>query len=337
MTGILEQIDNVMKLAVADADENGDAHTRVETPLETISRFNLQKGFLSAIATRDRTPTTAADISHETGIDTLFIAAIGYCNELDHNTYGANEITHLKTQPASIAAEKHHSLMIRVTHTTLFNFTFGATSIFDYLPHNPEQKHSFDKYMSSRRTPDAPQWFDIFPAADKLPNQGIPQGNTNDELARFKQQYPDIAGRLIVQDLPLTLRLIDKLPGGVEIMEHDFFIEQPVKGARAYFLCDVLHNWSDAKAQRILSRLVDAMNPTYSMLLIDNYVLPDKGTDIRAAEMNILMWMHTSGIERTVSQWTSLLRSAGLGILRIWTAGRAAESVIEARIYGSTP
>jgi hypothetical protein len=43
------------------------------------------------------------------------------------------------------------------------------------------------------------------------------------------------------------------------------------------------------------------MDPEYSTLLIDDYVLPNTGAELRAAEMDILMWLHTSGLERTVS------------------------------------
>ena len=101
--------------------------------------------------------------------------------------------------------------------------------------------------------------------------------------------------------------------------------------ARAYFLRDVLHNWSDAKSAKILSRVVEAMDPEYSTLLIDDYVLPDTDAELRAAEMDILMWLHTSGLERTVSQWTSLCQSVGLEIVNIWSADRGEESVIEAK------
>ena len=103
-------------------------------------------------------------------------------------------------------------------------------------------------------------------------------------------------------------------------------------GARAYLLRDVLHNWSDAKSAKILSRVVEAMDPEYSTLLIDDYVLPDTDAELRAAEMDILMWLHTSGLERTVSQWKSLFDSVGLELVRIWTADRGNESVIEAKV-----
>lgn len=108
--------------------------------------------------------------------------------------------------------------------------------------------------------------------------------------------------------------------------------DQDFIGARAYFFRDVLHNWSDAKSAKILSRVVEAMDPEYSTLLIDDYVLPDIDAELRAAEMDILMWLHTSGLERTVSQWKSLFESVGLELVNIWDADKGKESVIEAKI-----
>ena len=86
---------------------------------------------------------------------------------------------------------------------------------------------------------------------------------------------------------------------------------------------------------QILSRIVEAMDPEYSTLLIDDYVLPDVDADLRAAEMDILMWLHTAGLERTVSQWHALLNTVGLELCRIWSLETANESVLEVRVRPS--
>lgn len=50
------------------------------------------------------------------------------------------------------------------------------------------------------------------------------------EMARFRQRHPEIAGRIVLQDLPLTLNRIDRVPEGIALMEYDFFTPQPVQG-----------------------------------------------------------------------------------------------------------
>ena len=123
--------------------------------------------------------------------------------------------------------------------TTLFQYAHGTDVIFGLLEKNPEQKQAFDDYMASRRGANLPQWFEIYPAAEKFANAIQDPtaslmvdvgGGPGQELIRFKEKYPDIPGRLVLQDLPLTLRRIDKLPEGIESMEYDFFTPQPVKG-----------------------------------------------------------------------------------------------------------
>lgn len=93
--------------------------------------------------------------------------------------------------------------------------------------------------MRSRRLVDAPQWFDIYPAATNLANASKHAdavllvdigGGPGQELERFKKSNPDIPGRCILQDLPITLRLIDKVPEGIEAIGYDFFTPQPLKG-----------------------------------------------------------------------------------------------------------
>ncbi|KAB8274790.1 S-adenosyl-L-methionine-dependent methyltransferase [Aspergillus minisclerotigenes] len=353
----------------------------VETPVETTSRFNFQimqnisirvaveKQFLHIIAAQNGAPITASEIADKTGEDLLLIVrvmrvltAIGLCDEVGNESYAANDKTRFKILPGSIAAEKHHfdldfgmggrlveymrgpgihQFVDEPGATTLFKYAHGTDVIFGLLEKNPEQKQAFDDYMASRRVTNLPQWFEIYPAAEKFadarqdPSATLMVdvgGGPGQELIRFKERHSDIPGRLVLQDLPLTLQRIEKLPEGIESMEYDFFTPQPVKGARAYFLRDVLHNWSDAKSAQILSRIVEAMDPEYSTLLIDDYVLPDIGAELRAAEMDILMWLHTAGLERTVSQWKSLFRMAGLELVEIWHSARGNESVLETRV-----
>lgn len=251
---------------------------------------------------------------------------------------------------------------------TLFKYAHGTDVIFGLLEKNAEQKQAFDEYMAARRVDDMPQWFDIYPAAEKVMDaRKEPEatlmvdvgGGPGQEIARFKEKYPELPGKFILQDLPLTLNRVEKLPNGVEAMEYDFFTPQPVKGidadcpfpilshqnvelgnftkklyigSRIYFLRDILHNWSDAKSAQILSRIVEAMDPEYSTLLIDDYVLPDTGSELRAAEMDILMWLHTAGLERTVSQWKGLFGQVGLELVQIWSSPRGNESVLETRV-----
>ena len=85
--------------------------------------------------------------------------------------------------------------------------------------------------------------------------------------------------RFVVQDLVGTIKDGQKvLPGElkerVSFAEHDFFTEQPIKGAAVYFFRWILHDWSDENALRILQNLIPAMRNGcriifYEVLLAD--------------------------------------------------------------------
>ncbi|KAF7718265.1 Uncharacterized protein PECH_002080 [Penicillium ucsense] len=332
-------------------------------------RVAIENGYLDMIAAKSGQAVSATEIAEQTNSDLLLVirimrvlTAIGLCDEAGSQLYAANHRTHFKILPGSIAAEKHHfdldfamggklveymrgpgiqQFADEPDAMTLFKYAHGTDVIFGLLERNPEQKQAFDDYMAARRTDNLPQWFDIYPAFENVKKaRSDPDsvlmvdvgGGPGQEISRFKEKYPSLPGRFILQDLPLTLERVGKLPEGVEAMEYDFFTPQPVKGSRLYFLRDVLHNWSDAKSAQILTRIVEAMDPEYSTLLIDDYVLPDTGAELRAAEMDILMWLHTAGLERTVSQWQRLFSEVGLELVQIWSTPRGNESVLETRI-----
>ena len=54
-------------------------------------------------------------------------------------------------------------------------------------------------------------------------------GGIGHQCKQFKEKYPHLAGKVILQDLPHSIEQALPTPG-VENMEHDFFQPQPIKG-----------------------------------------------------------------------------------------------------------
>lgn len=224
-------------------------------------------------------------------------------------------------------------------------YTFGMP-IWELFQHDQEQKEAFDDYMAARRDPTTPQWFEVYPAADEISSSSLKTGDDatllvdvgggfGHEISKFKQNFPNLPGKLILQDLPNTfenMKAQQATPEDIELLSYDFFTEQPVKGARIYYLRNILHDWPDKECAAILSNMAKAMDTEYSRIIIDDYVLPDTGADRRSAGMDILMMLFVSGMERTQRQWEVLLHSVNLEIVQVWSAKTGSESVIEARI-----
>jgi hypothetical protein len=118
-------------------------------------------------------------------------------------------------------------------------------------------------------------------------------------------------------------------------MPHDFLAEQPIKGARAYFMHSILHDWPDDVCVQILRRLADAMKPGYSKLLIFECVIPRTGAYWEATAGDLLMMYQLSALERTEDNWRQLLEKSGLPlkITKFWASGQSAvENVIECEL-----
>lgn len=72
------------------------------------------------------------------------------------------------------------------------------------------------------------------------------------------------------------------------------------------------------------------MRPGYSKLLLFEWILPDVGTPLYPALLDINMLAVLSGMERTETQWKELLDSVGLEIVRFWRVDTETEGLIEA-------
>lgn len=141
--------------------------------------------------------------------------------------------------------------------------------------------------------------------------------------------------KLILQDLPVVINDVKDLDSSIELMPHDFLTEQPIKGARAYFMHSILHDWPDDVCTQILSRLADAMKPGYSKLLIFECVIPRTGAHWEATAGDILMMTQLSALERTEDHWRRLVEASGLNlkITKFWKCDRPdVENLIECEL-----
>ncbi|KAI0400127.1 S-adenosyl-L-methionine-dependent methyltransferase [Xylaria palmicola] len=214
---------------------------------------------------------------------------------------------------------------------------------FEYLAQRPELFQSFHDFMNIFRT-DCPSWFEMYPAKQRLiegmnvegstPAFVDIGGSTCQLLGDFSVHFPEYTGRLVLQDLPEVIEAarLQGVDPHISLQAHDFFTPQPVKGARAYFLGWILHNWPDDKCRTILGHLRDAMNPGYSKVLISDYVVSEEKAAWKHVSLDIFMMAMAAAHERTEHQWRELIESCGLRVSGIYSKGSGNESVIEVTI-----
>jgi len=91
-----------------------------------------------------------------------------------------------------------------------------------------------------------------------------------------------------------------------------------VKGARAYYLRTVLHDWPDKQVLQILARVREAMTSD-SLLLINEMILPESNVALSSATADLMMMVSFASLERTQQQFETLLDKAGLQLVKVWT------------------
>lgn len=158
-------------------------------------------------------------------------------------------------------------------------------------------------------------------------------GGKGQALESIRKTYPELKGRMVVQDLPEVIADTETsahLPSSIETMAADFFKPQPIRGAKAYFMRRILHDWGDEASRTVLKNIILSMSID-SRILINELVLPDTGCERRMA-LNDLVMLTFGGMERSESQWKALLQEVGLEIKNVWRKEGENLSVIEAML-----
>ncbi|KAK0289461.1 hypothetical protein LTR35_002658 [Friedmanniomyces endolithicus] len=105
---------------------------------------------------------------------------------------------------------------------------------------------------------------------------------------------------------------------GIGLQVHNPDSVQPVLGAKAYYMKNVLHDCLDEKCVSVLQRLRQACAAD-SLVLIDEMVLPIADSKHEQAQPGLRMLSYLTAMERTRLQWETLITRAGLQLQRIYT------------------
>ena len=200
---------------------------------------------------------------------------------------------------------------------------------FDYLAEHPDDAETFNRAMeggSVARLPPllARDWQGVGTVVDV--------GGGNGAVLRALLDANDHL-RGIVFDLPNVVasaqREIDEsgLAERCTTAGGSFFDEVPA-GGDVYVLAQILHDWDDAAAVRILTRVREAARDD-AVLLVLELIVPEDDMPHLSKLIDLQMLVLLGGRERTRTQWTELLRRGGFELTAVSDGRRA--NVIEAR------
>jgi 2,7-dihydroxy-5-methyl-1-naphthoate 7-O-methyltransferase len=199
------------------------------------------------------------------------------------------------------------------------------------LDTNPQLRRSFDAQMNWRFQVQAPQIAERFDWS-RFPEILDVGGGNGTVLAAILQAHPTLRGRVL--DLsPTATAATDRfaaagLADRAGAVPGSFFEPLP-SGADAYLVCDILHDWDDDHARKILTECRRAASPNASVVVIEGVFGQGSGT-----AMDLFMLMCFGGRERTVAELVGLGAEAGL---TLFSSGPVAEgrTVLEFRVGSS--
>ncbi len=175
------------------------------------------------------------------------------------------------------------------------------------LDADPELRRSFDAQMNWRFQVQAAQIAERFDWGrfSELVDVG---GGDGMVLAAILQAHPGLHGRVL--DLPPTAAAAaDRfaaagLDGRAGAIPGSFFDPLPA-GADAYLLSDILHDWDDEHARKILTGCRQAAAPDGTVVVVES-------AGAAGTAMDLFMLMCFGGRERTVDELAALAAECGL-------------------------
>ncbi|MGZ6645019.1 MAG: methyltransferase [Solirubrobacteraceae bacterium] len=229
-------------------------------------------------------------------------------------------------------------LLLAVTEGgTAFEHVHGQPFV-AHLAADPAGEADFQASMAARAQREAAEVaaaYD-FSAAHELVDVG---GGSGVLLETVLRATPELRGVLV--DRPEAVeraraRMTEAgLDGRARCVVGDFFDAVP-RGADAYLLSRVVHDWHDADAGRILTACRRAM-PAGARLVLVEAIVPRRARDApEAIRMDINMLMLFGTRERTEEEFRDLLATAGFALRRVVPTGSAfGLSVLEAVVASS--
>jgi ubiquinone/menaquinone biosynthesis C-methylase UbiE len=138
-------------------------------------------------------------------------------------------------------------------------------------------------------------------------------------LAAVLEKHPSMKGVLfdMKEVLAGAPKMLDSygVKDRVEMVEGDFFAEIPVK-ADAYLLKHIIHDWYDDNCEKILRNIRNVM-PDDARVLIVDVVIPEGNDPHFGKIIDLEMLMSPGGVERTPSEFKTLLENSGFRLNRI--------------------
>jgi hypothetical protein len=298
-------------------------------------------------------PLSAEELARrtETNADALHrilraLAGEGLFEEIEPRTFAVTDLGRLISENAP-GSRRYLSLMFAEQTDAVFDHVLesvrtgepAATSTFgkpyfDWLAERPDAAETFNNAMAGGTALRIPAllsldwWHDVKRVVDV-------GGGNGAVVVELLQAYPHLEG--VVFDLPHARDEAEAAIAAAGIIDcctfaGGSFFESVPEGGDVYVLAQILHDWSDEDATRILRACRRAI-PPHGRLVVLEQIVPAGNEPHPSKLLDIQMLVLLGGRERTEDDWRRLLEAGGFELDRTTRGPRA--SAIEARPAGT--
>jgi acetylserotonin N-methyltransferase len=144
-------------------------------------------------------------------------------------------------------------------------------------------------------------------------------------------RYPSL--RAAVFDLPATIKVAQEFieragfKDRIELIPGDFF-RDPLPEADLYSLGRILHDWSEGKIRSLLRKVHERVPRGGALLIAERLLNEDKTGPVASLMQSLSMLVCTEGKERTLSEYTALLKHAGFAEVQGRKTGAPLDAVL---------
>ena len=204
----------------------------------------------------------------------------------------------------------------------------GGASIFEHFFRTEEARQDFLSGMDGFGQLSSPAVVAAFDLGrfHRLVDLG---GGTGHLALTACARYPELQG--LVFDLPAAIstasEYVERSPQGsrVALVAGNFFTD-PLPEADLFALGRILHDWSEEKVRTLLRKVWERL-PSGGALLVAEKLLDDgKAGPVPALMQSLNMLVCTEGKERTLAEYTALLRQPGFAQV----AGKVTDAPLDA-------
>ena len=139
--------------------------------------------------------------------------------------------------------------------------------------------------------------------------------------------------RAAVFDLPATIKVAREFieragfKDRIELIPGDFF-RDPLPEADLYSVGRILHDWSEQKIRRLLGKVYDGLPRGGALLVAERLLDEDKTGPVASLMQSLSMLVCTEGKERTLSEYSALLKDAGFAEIQGYRTGAPLDAVL---------